>query len=506
MSGKGQAPIKLKTGSSLETEGTAANVATNTAAMEALRSATVDGKDIRPRTTTTEHLSASDAIIHGAFKSGSLMVGGGGVVISSDEDGAEPNTGLLMSDSVFSLIKNGVTQVLFDGETGNASFKGAVYAESGSFPGSLVTGNISVGSGGVTISNDGGASGIYIGGNQIYAKASGVVKFLLNGATGEITASKFNLIADSTSQVTLNQGTHIFGEAIQVGSTTLGGIKNNAEAGASKNKTFYQSYAPTASQTGDIWYDSDDNVLYRWDGSSWTTQSIGTVNHVFAQSSQPYSGMVKGDLWFDTSDGNKMYRYSGYSWVAYQDSGAAAGRTAVQPGGGVAVDGQNYITTIDMANGIVIRSGNATARTQMTSNGIAIYNYSGTCVMQADHSNGVWINNASDTPSVQERLSLAYDSTEKMWIAAVGISGTFYENWICSPSSDLYISAGKKLHLMGYDASYNSCVILRGGPGIYWGSGTPSMSADVGSIYLSTGGSLWFYQTSGWRRIDNWVS
>ena len=65
---------------------------------------------------------------------------------------------------------------------------------------------------------------------------------------------------------------------------------------------------------------------------------------------------------------------------------------------------------------------------------------------------------------------------------------------------------------MGYDASYNSCVILRdgplaeGGPGIYWGSGTPSMSADVGSIYLSTGGSLWFYQTSGWRRIDNWVS
>ena len=74
-----------------------------------------------------------------------------------------------MSDSVFSLIKNGVTQVLFDGETGNASFKGAVYAESGSFPGSLVTGNISVGSGGVTISNDGGASGIYIGGNQIYA-------------------------------------------------------------------------------------------------------------------------------------------------------------------------------------------------------------------------------------------------------------------------------------------------------------------------------------------------
>lgn len=426
----GQAPIRIKTGNALDVEDTTSNVAINQAMMEALSAANIDGKDVYPNYVGAQHLSAADAIIHGAFKAGSMMIGAGGVNISSAEDGETPTTGLYMGGSLFSLYKSGVSQVTFDGQTGNASFKGAVYAESGSFPGSLVTGNISVGSGGVTISNDGGASGIYIGGNQIYAKYGGVTTVLIDGASGKITCSKFELTADSSSKITLNQGTHIFSEGIQVGSTTLGGINSVANS------------------------------------------ALSIANDAHGDAATAYN---------------------------LADS-------AIKPGGGVQVDGQKYITTIDMSNGIVIRSGNATARTQMTSNGIAIYNSSGTLVVQADHTNGVWINNASDTPSVQERLSLAYDSTEKMWIAAVGISGTFYENWIRSPSSDLYISAGAKLHLQGYDASYNSCVILRGGPGIYWGSGTPSMSADVGSIYLSTGGSFWIMQAGGWRRIDNWVS
>jgi hypothetical protein len=37
-----------------------------------------------------------------------------------------------------------------------------------------------------------------------------------------------------------------------------------------KNKTFYQTSAPTASAVGDIWFDTDDNYKpYRWDGAVW---------------------------------------------------------------------------------------------------------------------------------------------------------------------------------------------------------------------------------------------
>lgn len=37
-----------------------------------------------------------------------------------------------------------------------------------------------------------------------------------------------------------------------------------------KTSTFYQTFAPTATATGDIWFDSDDsNKPYRWGGTSW---------------------------------------------------------------------------------------------------------------------------------------------------------------------------------------------------------------------------------------------
>lgn len=40
-------------------------------------------------------------------------------------------------------------------------------------------------------------------------------------------------------------------------------------------------------------------------------------NKIFRQSSQPTSGMADGDIWFDTSNDNKISRYNGSSWVAF---------------------------------------------------------------------------------------------------------------------------------------------------------------------------------------------
>ena len=39
-----------------------------------------------------------------------------------------------------------------------------------------------------------------------------------------------------------------------------------------------------------------------------------TVNHIYKQTTAPASGMVSGDIWFDTDDSNKPYRYSGSAW------------------------------------------------------------------------------------------------------------------------------------------------------------------------------------------------
>lgn len=100
-----------------------------------------------------------------------------------------------------------------------------------------------------------------------------------------------------------------------------------------KVTTFYQSGTPTANAIGDLWIDTTDskNSLKRWDGSSWvvvdnadlqtaltnaaTAQATADGKIVtFAQASSPTATDV-GDIWIDTDDNNKLYRWNGSAWV-----------------------------------------------------------------------------------------------------------------------------------------------------------------------------------------------
>lgn len=133
---------------------------------------------------------------------------------------------------------------------------------------------------------------------------------------------------------------------------------------STKAATFAQNSAPTATATGDIWMDTDDNnKLYRWNGSSWVamddqriatnaaaitteasaratadtaiastvsslTATVATKVITFAQTSAPTATAV-GDLWMDTDDSNKIYRWNGTSWVLLADQRIAANEAAI---------------------------------------------------------------------------------------------------------------------------------------------------------------------------------
>ena len=121
---------------------------------------------------------------------------------------------------------------------------------------------------------------------------------------------------------------------MQAAYTAAGDAQATADG---KIVTFYQTTAPTATSTGDLWVDTDDgNHLYRWSGAAWTTvkdtniaqalvdaataqATANTKITTFYQASPPASGMSTGDFWIDTDDGNKLYRWSG-SWVNVQDT------------------------------------------------------------------------------------------------------------------------------------------------------------------------------------------
>ena len=90
---------------------------------------------------------------------------------------------------------------------------------------------------------------------------------------------------------------------------------------------------PAAPGEGDLWIDTSDNYnLKRYNGTAWVSvrdltiavaQSAASAaqstangkNKVFRQTSAP-TATAAGDLWFDTDDDNRIYRWDGSTWVA----------------------------------------------------------------------------------------------------------------------------------------------------------------------------------------------
>ncbi|WP_020408919.1 hypothetical protein [Hahella ganghwensis] len=145
-----------------------------------------------------------------------------------------------------------------------------------------------------------------------------------------------NSDADVTADNTANDTANVNG----VPSTTITAniaqaISDAASAQSTadgKIETFFQTGAPTASGVGDLWFDTDDgNRVYRWNGSSWVdsqdTEIAQAISNAagaqatadgkvttFYQATAPTAEGV-GDLWYDTDD-DIVYRWNGSNWLS----------------------------------------------------------------------------------------------------------------------------------------------------------------------------------------------
>ena len=129
-----------------------------------------------------------------------------------------------------------------------------------------------------------------------------------------------------------------------------------------KITTFWQTTAPGVASEGDIWFDTDAGLKqYRYTSGVWTAaddtrigQAVTAASDAqatadgkvvtFVATSAPTAEAV-GDLWLDSDDGNKLYRWSGSAWVALAvGTGAIASNAATEiyvttPGSSVTVTG-----------------------------------------------------------------------------------------------------------------------------------------------------------------------
>jgi len=108
---------------------------------------------------------------------------------------------------------------------------------------------------------------------------------------------------------------------------------------STQTTTYMQSTTPTAPKTGDLWFDTaNGNQLKRWDSAKWVdindadfTKALQDITNVstqvdskvrtFAQGTQPTGLLPKdaGDLWINTSDNNKLWRWNGTGWDDLHD-------------------------------------------------------------------------------------------------------------------------------------------------------------------------------------------
>lgn len=118
--------------------------------------------------------------------------------------------------------------------------------------------------------------------------------------------------------------------------------------------SFYSASVPTAEAEGDLWFDTDDNNKpYRWNGSSWVAAQDGDIsiaqttadgkNTIFVQTSAPTPNKVE-DLWFDSDDNYKPYRWTGSVWSSVQDGDISIAQTTAN-GAQTTADGKNTIFT-----------------------------------------------------------------------------------------------------------------------------------------------------------------
>lgn len=280
---------------------------------------------------------------------GNLTMTGGGSVIA--KTAANSNNKVNLSYlGLYAYDANGTetTQII-----SNAAAGAPTFTTTAARIGGWTVGQSTISSSGMTLTSGStpGATSIIAGnsGGYVGIKPKGTLGseiVLWAGTTNAPTANNaasgqagFQVNADGQMYAT---GAIISGKLTVEAGSSLGGLLNDT------SKIYYGSGTPAVPagghKSGDAWVDTgNSNVLKVWNTSvtpaAWTvaqdSESAKTIanlkNRTFyaAQLTSPTrpnlagQAFVSGDLWLNSSNKNKPYRYDGSSWIEVADADAA---------------------------------------------------------------------------------------------------------------------------------------------------------------------------------------
>ena len=153
------------------------------------------------------------------------------------------------------------------------------------------------------------------------------------------TASEGDIWFDTNSgnkQYIYQSGSWVIAQDTEIGDAIKAAAGAQATADG-KIETFYQTTPPTANAEGDLWIDTNNNDrLYRWNSLTWVDIQDKDIHKAiqdaasaqatadgkidtFFQDGEPQAAS-EGDLWFDTDNGNKQHVYKNGAWIVAQDT------------------------------------------------------------------------------------------------------------------------------------------------------------------------------------------
>lgn len=201
-----------------------------------------------------------------------------------------------------------------------------------------------------------GAEADIISEQNARAAADGVLTTNLDGlsarmttAEGDINAVEASVIAEQNARVSADNAIASDVTALTARVTTAEGDITAAEAAIAAESTA-RANAISAEATA-------RNAL---------TATVNTKNRTFRQGTTP-SATAVGDLWINTSDSNKVYRWSGSAWVETSDTRIAANTAAIIAEQTVRADADSanataisgLLTRVDTAEANIISEQNA---------------------------------------------------------------------------------------------------------------------------------------------------
>ena len=306
----------------------------------------------------------------------------------------------------------------------------------------------------------------------------------------------------------------------------------------SKTETWFQTSDPSTAWTTtevrnqhdkDLWYNSSTKLLkvYTASTNTWTTiEDQAAVNAAaaastaqstadgkivtFIQTSAPTASAI-GDLWMDSDDNRKMYRWNGSSWVAVDDSRIAntysrwgvqttaigGGKTAVA---GIQLNSDSTGTsefTVLADNFRVYKSGYTSSPmfSVGTVNGTTTVAINGNLVVDGTITTKGVADNAISNSAVSTSATAYYLPTTKTTLLTCSITLSV-PGWIYASSSiaQNYVATSnsyQELEIQGNQVSFTYG--LQG-----------SLSAS-GAIYMGTAGT-YTITLSGWADLGSSVS